>query len=271
MVDDSEELPLFAGPHVPAVRFRNALERLDLRAAIADCPDEWRDALREMAEAWSEGARRADLERLVGCRRPGWPEAVERTWQRVVGRCLDSHGIPGVLDGEPAAAFLLRGGERERARRSLDRHLASHPRDWRGWALLVEFEPVRAAARCAFHDGPVLDAAGDLSDMVREDELDPAGPWLLPYAWFAGEISLDEITRALHAEGILARPPLPVRNDARAFAWYLVDAGGRRLGPGSVGVVEARARLQAISPIAFRRYLRKVGGSDADRARHRAG
>jgi hypothetical protein len=261
MVDDADDLPLFYGPHVPGVRFRNALERLDLRAAVADCQDEWRDALREMAEAWSEGAGRADVPRLVNCRRSGWPEVFERTWQRLVGRCLDSHGIPGVLDGEPAAAFLLRGGERERARRSLDRHLASHPRDWRGWKVMAEFDPVRAAARCGFHDGPVLeDKAGDLIDMVREDELDPVGPWLLTYAWFTGEISLDEITGALQAEGTLARPPLPVRNDARAFAWYLVDAGGRRLGLESVGVVEARSRLQAISPVAFRRYLRKVGG-----------
>lgn len=261
MVEDSQ-LPLFDGPHIPAIRFRNALARLDFRAAIADCPEEWRDALREMAEAWSpEGSpSRIDQERLLRSRRSGWPDVFERTWQRLVGRCLDSHGIPGVLDGTPAAAFLLRAGEHERARRSLDRHLASHPRDWRAWAVMVHFESVRGAVRCGFHDGPVLDAAGDLIDMVHEDELDPVGPWLLSYGWFTGQVSLDEINCALAAEGTLARPPLPLRNDAHAFAWYLLDARGRPLGRESVGVVEARARLQAINPAAFLRYLRKVGG-----------
>jgi hypothetical protein len=236
------------------------MERLDLRAALADCPERWRDALLEMAEAWSVGAGRADQKRIVGCRQPDWPKALERTWQRLIGRCLDSHGIPGVLDGEPAAAFLLRGGERERARRSLDRHLAAHPRDWKGWAILADFDPIRGAVRCAFHDGPVLEAAGDLIDTVREDELDPVGPWLLSYAWFTSEVSLDEISRALGAEGYLARPPLAVPGDARAFAWYLLDAGGRPLGRESVGVVEARARLKTVCPVAFRRYLRKAGG-----------
>jgi hypothetical protein len=261
MVEDSN-LPLFDGPHIPDIRFRNALARLDLHAAIADCPEEWRDALREMAEAWSPEAKpgRADQERLLHCRRSGWPDVFERTWQRLVGRCLDSHGIPGVLDGTPAAAFLLRAGESERARRSLDRHLAAHPHDWRAWAVLVHFDPVRGAVRCAFHGGPVLEAAGDLIDMVLEDEFDPVGPWLLSYGWFTGQVFLDEITHALAAEGTLARPPLPLPNDARAFAWYLLDARGRPIGRDSVGVVEARRRLQAISPAAFRRYLRKAGG-----------
>jgi len=263
MAEDSQ-LPLFHGPHVPDIRFRNALARLDFHAALADCPEQWRDALRDMAEAWSPEGKpgRPDQERLLRARQSGWPDIFERTWQRLVGRCLDSHGIPGVLDGMPAAVFLLRAGERERARRSLDRHLASHPHDWRAWATLIHFEPVRGAVRCGFHDGPVLEKAGDLIDMVQEDELDPVGPWLLSYGWFTGQVSLDEISSALAAEGTFARPPLPLRNDARAFAWYLLDARGRPFGPKSVGVIEARVRLQAISPPSFLRYLRKVGGGD---------
>jgi hypothetical protein len=102
--------------------------------------------------------------------------------------------------------------------------------------------------------------AGRAIDLVEEDELEPVGPWLLPYGWFSGDITLRDIALALEAEGLLSTPPLPVPGDARAFAWYLLDAGGRRFSSESVGVVEARARLQRISPVAFRRYLAKAGG-----------
>jgi hypothetical protein len=259
---DDPELPLFTGPHVPRIRFERAIERLDFRAAARDAPEEWRSAVEEFAAAADrEGAGKTpELELLLGLRRDGWPVVLERAWQRVAGRCLDRRGIPGVLGGEPAAAYLLRGGERERARKSIHRHLEYHPRDPRAWAVLAEFEPLRGAARCGFHGGPLLDGAGDLIDMVREDELEPVARWLLPYAWFSGGVTLDEIARALAAEGAFERPPLPIPADARVFAWYLLDAGGRPLGSNSVGVVEARKRLQRISRAAFRRYLLRVAG-----------
>jgi len=257
--DDLSDLPLFTGPHIPKLRFERALDRLDLGAALADAPEAWRDAVAEMAAVLEEkGPARSKLEKLVRCRRKGWPDLLERTWQRLLGRCLDARGIPGVLDREPAAAFLLRGGERERAWRSVRRHLDHHPRDPQGWALLAHFEPVLGAARCAFHGGPVLDVADHLVEMVMEDELEPVGPWLLSYGWFSRDLGLDDIARALTADGTLTRPPLPVPGDARAFAWYLLDAGGRSLGPDSPGVVEARQRLQRISRVAFRRYLARV-------------
>ncbi len=82
--------------------------------------------------------------------------------------------------------------------------------------------------------------------------------WLLPYAWFARHIDLNEIRSALEAENLLARPPLVLPGDARAFAWYLLDAGGRRYVGESVGVIEARKRLQRISSAAFQRYHARV-------------
>jgi hypothetical protein len=133
-----------------------------------------------------------------------------------------------------------------------------HPRDVRAWELQALFEPVRGAARCGFHGGPLLEAAGNLIDLAREDEVEPIAPWLVSYAWFAHRIDLEEVRRALDAEGMLSRPPLPDPNDARAFAWYLLDAGGRRYVGESVGVIEARARLQRINAPAFRRYLARV-------------
>ncbi len=261
MVDEHQDLPLFTGRHIPAFRYQRALERLDLRAAAADAPAEWRAVVLEMAAA-VEGTSlaRADLDRLRRCARTGWPAVLERAWQRLVGRSLDGYGIPRTLDGEPAAAYLLRGGEHERAAHSLRRHLAHHPRDAAAWAFQAHFEPVRAAARCAFHGGPVLDAAGPVLDLVREDDISPPGPWLLSYAWFSRAIDLDEIAHALTAEGILTRPPLLIPGDARAFAWYVLDAGGRPFGGDAVGIVEARERLQRISPAAFRRYLARVAG-----------
>ena len=258
--DDESALPLFTGQHVPRNRFLRALDRLDLQGALADAPAEWRDAVEELAAVLgSAGPARADLRRLVACRRAAWPRDLERAWQRLVGRCLDAHGIPGALDGEPAAAFLLRGGDRGQAARSIRRHLERHPRDVAGWRILTAFEPVRAAARVAFHGGPVLDEhIGPLLDLIAEDEHRQPGAWLLSYAWFARAIDLDEVGRALAAQGILSRPPLLLPGDAYAFAWYLLDAGGRRLDRESVGVVEARERLQHISRAAFGRYLARV-------------
>jgi hypothetical protein len=94
---DESELPLFHGPHVPAVRFRNAMEDLDLRAALSGCPAEWSGVLREMAAAQKSAGGRPDRKQLLNARRDDWPELFERTWQRLMGRALDSRGIPGVL------------------------------------------------------------------------------------------------------------------------------------------------------------------------------
>lgn len=261
MGDADGTLPLFEGAHIPRFRFQNALERLDLSAAIADAPPAWRDVVGEMAAAIGDGRpTRADLDALLRCRRTAWPTVLERTWQRLVGRRLDAHGIPQRLDGQPAAAYLLRGGERERAWKSIRRHLQHHPRDAQGWELLANFEPILGAARCAFHGGPLLDAAADLIDAVSEDGLKPVEPWLLSYGWFGHRIELNDIAQALEAEHLKDQPQLLVPGDAKAFAWYLLDAGGRPFGAGSVGVIEARRRLQRISPAAFQRYLARMAG-----------
>jgi hypothetical protein len=256
----ADDLPLFHGPHIPRIRFELALDRLDLHAAVAMAPQRWQAAVEALAAVVDRAGTpaRIDVEALARCRCDGWPAVLEQTWQRLMGRSLDGRGVPGTYGGELAAAFLLRADERTRARDSLHRHLQYHPRDSRGWQLLTSFEPVRGAARCGFHGGPLLDAAGDLIDLVREDGLLPAERWLLPYAWFTHRIDLDEMRDALEAEHLLARPPLVLPGDARAFAWYLLDAGGRRYVGQSVGVIEARKRLQQISAAAFRRYLARV-------------
>jgi hypothetical protein len=258
-MDDDSSLPLFSGPHLARFRFEKALDRLDLAAAVEDAPPEWRDDVARMAGVLKgRSPARVDLDALLRCRQPTWPPVLETTWQRLVGRRLDAHGIPRTLDGEPAAAFLLRGGEEARAEQSLRRHLSHHRRDVRAWELMARFAPALGAARCAFHGGPVLDAAGRILDLIREDEIEPPGPWLLPYAWLTRDVDLGDIRDALEAEAVLSRPPLTIPGDARAFAWYLLDAGGRPFGRDSVGVVEARERLQRISPVAFRRYLARI-------------
>ena len=89
-------LPLFSGAHVPAVRFARALDELRLMDAMEDCPPPWREGLGAMIEA-TELAGRHDLARLLAARIPGWPEELERTWQRLVGRRLDGRGIPSAV------------------------------------------------------------------------------------------------------------------------------------------------------------------------------
>jgi hypothetical protein len=260
MSDGTSDLPLFHGPHIPRIRFEQALDRLDLRAAVEAAPEPWQAAVETLAVVLDQAGTpaRTDIEALACCRCDGRPAALQQTWERLMGLRLDGRGVPGTYGGELAAAFLLRAGERARARNSLSRHLDYHPRDTRGWELLARFEPVRGAVRCGFHGGPLLEAAGDLIDRVREDAMRPVERWLLPYAWLAHHIDLDELRNALDAENLLARPPLVLPGDARAFAWYLLDAGGRRYVGQSVGVIEARKRLRQISPAAFRRYLVRV-------------
>jgi len=258
---DDSDLPLFSGPHIPIVRFRNALDALDIRAACADAPARWRGSVVRIADLLEKrgGIARAPLDGLLAAHRDDWPPELERAWQRIVGRRLDTKPAPGTANGELAAAFLLRGGERDRGIASLQRHLAHKPRDWEGWQMLAQFEPVRGTARCGFHGGPVDETpVGALLDAIADDELAPAQPWLVSYAWFADTIALSEIHDALAAEDMLEHPPLPVQGDGRAFAWYLLDAGGRPFSPRSVGVVEARQRLSAISRAAFQRYLSRL-------------
>jgi hypothetical protein len=251
VADDFSDLSLFHGEHIARIRFERALERLDFDAAVRDAPAGWCETVATLRDAVAvRGLVGADLAALRNIHGEGWPAPIERAWQRVVGRLLDAHGVPGVLEDELAAAFLLRADDRERAEASVRRHLSYHPRDVRGWRILAEFEPLRAAARCGFHGGPVLDAAAELVDAITEDEVLPVAEWLLAYAWFARAVGLDELAAALSAEGILAAPPMPLPGDGRAFAWFLLDAGGRPLGPGSEGVIPARVRLQRISPVA---------------------
>jgi len=251
------DLPLFDGPHVPRVRFRNAMARLDLWGALADCPTRWRGVLQAMARAWApRDGGACDREALIDCRRADWPEEIEQAWQLAVGRSLDSEKIPAVAGGEPAAAFLLRAGEREEARVSLERHLAARPRDWSGWALMAELKPIRGAARCGFHGGPVLEAAGDIVDLVEDDGLEPVAEWILPYAWFVGALSMVEIQKAVSAE-VGVDPPAVTIGDARAFAWYLCAATVPSFAGESLPVLRARQRLKSISPVAFQRSLTK--------------
>ncbi len=157
----SDDLPLFHGPHIPRIRFEQALDRLDLRAAMAVAPQPWQAAVEELAAVLDQAGSpaRIDADVLARCRHDGWPASLERTWQRLMGLRLDGRGVPGSYGGELAAAFLLRAGESDRAQASVQRHLHYHPRDTRGWELLAHFEPVRGAARCGFHGGPALAAA----------------------------------------------------------------------------------------------------------------
>src|SRR5260370_13394714 len=120
-----DDLPLFHGPHIPRIRFEQALNSLDLHAAAAAAPHPWQAAVEALAAVLDRAGTpaRIDVEALARRRCDGWPAALEETWQRLMGRSLDGRGVPGTYEGELAAAFLLRAGEHARARDSLLRHL----------------------------------------------------------------------------------------------------------------------------------------------------
>lgn len=242
------DLPLFSGAHVPAVRFARALDELRLMDAMEDCPPPWREALGAMIEA-TELAGRHDLDRLLAARLPGWPEELERAWQRLVGRRLDGRGIPSVHAGEPAAAYLFRGGETQRGLKSLMRHLDRHPADVVAWALAVPFVGALAVARLAWHGGAILPEAGRWVEAIEEDEQPDPAAWMLAYAWFAGDLGLADLEPATR----LMPRPLLLPGDGRAFTWHLVDLQAER------DPMQVRRRLKQISPAGLRRYLERMG------------
>jgi hypothetical protein len=253
-MDDDLTLSLFDGSHIPRLRFERALAGLDLEAALADAPAACRAPLLEMRAALGQRSiADGDLDALVRCRRKNWPAEIERTWQRLVGLRLAASSVPGTLDGEPAGAFLRRGGDHDAARQALERHLRTSPRDVGVWEVLAAYDPIRSAARCAFHGGPVLEQlVGTLLDAIEEDELQPAAPWLLVFAWFDHQLALPDLAAALEAEG-LNEAPAPTAGDARAFAWHVVQAGAGTS-------TDTRRVLKQISPAAFRRYLARIEG-----------
>ncbi len=256
-----EQIKLFEGAHVPQVQFENALLALDLCKASAHAPGQWKAVVEQMAMA-VEGDRPAPvaLDALLEARRDDWPDYLERTWQRLVGRALDERDLPGVLHGKPAAAFLLRGGDMEMARSSVERHLEYHPRDPEAWKVLSVFEPVWGAIRCAFHGGPLLEPLDELVDEIESDDLSPVGDWVLPYAVLTGKLWLQRLGQVLEVEGLLEPAFQPVPGSARAFAFFLYEAERARLRTGKLDarVLEARRGMKKTSAVAFRRYLEKV-------------
>lgn len=254
-------MSLFFGDHVPRVRFEQALERLDLDAAVQDCPGPWYAALDKMIAAGaSKDPARIDLDRLLAARESGWPATLERAWQRLVGRRLDARRIPAIHDGQFAADFLRRGGELDQAAASMLRYLEEHPRDAPGWTALARIQPLPAAARAAFHGGnPPLAGLDRVVEALAEDEQPTDGPWLLPYAWLVGLVATTDLAVALDAERCVERP-IPMPGSAAVFTFYLVEAEGVRRDAVGVPstVIEARRRLKTVSPVAFRRYLARV-------------
>ena len=125
MSDATSDLPLFHGPHIPRIRFEQALDCLDLRAAVEAAPEPWQAAVETLAVVLEQAGTpaRTDIEALARCRCDGWPASLQQTWERLMGLRLDGRGVPGTYGGELAATFLLRAGKIARARDSLSRHL----------------------------------------------------------------------------------------------------------------------------------------------------
>lgn len=262
---DSRTLSLFEGPHLATFRFEEALARLDLEAALPDAPEAWRAEVAELAAALGGHAPgRAELSRLLAVRGPvrpaAWPDWLETLWQRLVGLRLDGRGIPGVLEGEPAAAFLLRGKEPARAHSSAQHHLARHPADAQAWAVLAELGEEVAAVRCAWHGGGCAHLPAELVERVEEDEHEDLAAWSLALGWLGRWLQTSDLEAALAATGSLGTRPLPIEEDGRAFACYLLWAEQDRLSGGGPNpqVVENRRRLNRISHLSFQRYLRSV-------------
>ncbi|MBN1336039.1 MAG: tetratricopeptide repeat protein [Deltaproteobacteria bacterium] len=249
------QLPLFDGGDLASTRFSEALRALDLAAATALAPPAWRPVVETWARALGVPGH-PDLPALHTARPPDHPALVV-AWNRLLGRALDSHGIPGVLGDEVAAAFLLRGGETDRARASLARHLRFHPDDPRAWALMVRFEGLPAAVRCGFHGGPLVDEVGDLVEVITADGLENPRAWLPAYAWLNGLVDLEAVKAALNAERPHRQATLPLPGDGRAFAADLVRAECTRLK--GEDDPEVLSRMEAAGPAAFRRYRLRIG------------
>ena len=254
------QLDLFLGPHVPQVRFEGALDRLDLDGALPCAPEEWREATAAFAAAARIPARRPRMAALGAARVHGWPAALERAWQRLVGRALDRRPTPETWQGEPAGAYLLRGGEEDAATLSLHAYLAAHPSDAVAWATLSALDPFPAAVRAAFHGGPTSPVLEPACDAMEEDGIPPSRGWTLVYALLTRLIGDPVVEAALAAEALDGTRPLPVRGDGLAFAIYLLEAEQvRRTGELGPDEIRVRRALQGIHPGAFQRYRDLVG------------
>lgn len=252
MATSLEQLSLFAGDHIPGVRFRVALADLDLATAVRFAPDGSQADVERL-----EAASRAGVAR--SCRIDGSAAEVRRAWVRLVARELEAMDPPGAHDGALAADWFARGGEPERARASAIRSTTAAPADPAGWAALGRLGDVPAMLRCAFHGGPVADhpAILDLAALIEEDGAEEVGPWLLPYAVMARRVGVDLLREVLAAAGLEGQRPLPLPGDPMAFAcWMRVAEDARRTGHADL---DARRRLRAVSPAAFARYLGSVG------------
>jgi len=255
---DTVTLDLFNGPHIPRVRFEQALEALDFPTALLNAPEDDYDSVAELSLAvLPHGPHRADLELLSRAFRPDWSDALDRAWHRVVGLRLTHTDKPGTFNGKPAGYYLLRGGLIEEARRALFRHVHAFPRDTQAWALLAGFAPLLAAVRCAFHGGPVLTELEDIVEYVQHDELEPLKSWVLPYAYLFGGLTLGELGDALAAEGLTDADALPASDPGRRFAFWLRAAEERRMTEPENIPITIRRRLRDISGRAFRRYLNR--------------
>ncbi len=253
-MSDFDDLPLFQGPHLAAVRFQQALARLDLEAAVRDSPEALRESIQGLRLALRRGSVASRLSALLAARQPDWPPELDEAWNRLVGQRLDGTR-PELLDGQPAAVYLLRGGDEQGAHESIGRHLAHRPTDAAAWSFAARWLGEVALVRAAFHGGPVPPELRPLADQVEEDEQSPVGRWLLPYAFLAGKLDTDEVKDALDAERI--SQPLPLAGDGAAFAWYLVELFHERKSGGAGGPreIEARRRLQKISAPTLRRLI----------------
>lgn len=250
-----QQLPLFTGVHLTDIAFRDALQRDDAAGAAAVAPEIWRPAAVALAEALQPSTPEARVQQL-GLLAGEMPAPLQPCWHRLMGQALCQHTPVAVHAGQLAAWYLLQGGRADLARAALERHLAVRPTDPDGWQLLARWQPLRAATRCGFHGGPLLDE-GHGSDAIAalvtdiQDEDLPIAPWLLTFAWFAGDVTTAELGEAVAAEGMLRELPKSEADDAKAFAAWLVEA---ERDPRDL---HTRRKLQGIHAGAYRRWLQK--------------
>jgi len=238
-----------APPAAPATwqtAFTAALDRDDLARAVLLAPAALHPLVAALVAAAAIPQADRRLVQLLGLAIPAAASAVRAARERQIAAVLDSRDPPGTLAGCPAGWYWALGGQPERARASVRRHLAAHPDDASAWELLAQFEPLRAHALIAFMGGPIDPAAmGLLADC--DDDLPPAY-WLAVYGWLAGEVSTADLRLVLGDDGGRLDP---VAGDGRAFAAWIVEA---ERDPGDL---QARRALKAIHAPTFQLWLRR--------------
>jgi len=261
------------------IRLEVDMARREIEAAGASFSDHGERIREEMAlvdrvaALLALGERSSELAAgIESLRDSEWSEAIRGAVAQVraalhvyLGECIErEHGPAGIAGQLVAGEAFLLGGDRARAIASLERTLATRPRDARRWiALGNAHHPAEAgAARMAYLAAYLVDRSAVDDQQVNDDEVrvlassadteveaDDPRAWLPVLGVFAGLF-------APRLPPAIAETVAPDDDGSRFFHLMVAAEAARHRGE---AIVPLRRQMRGLSPDVFARYLEWIG------------